>query len=217
MVRAEHEPADRGDRRTRGSAPARRVGGEWMLSWGARAAVLAIALGLALSGCGISDPYTTSRRSSSTVRSSSHKASVPDDDGPSPPHTTATPDAVASTPQIALARYATLYVNWTRRHAIRRRAAARVALERPGPRAGARGGQPPRAGRGPIRRVQHRERGGNRRGPGDGARPLGRRHGRADERIRALPGPAGDEPCHLGDGCARVARGWVVSGWYPGS
>jgi hypothetical protein len=82
-----------------------------MLSLGVRAAVATGWLALVLAGCGISDPYTTTQPSSSTV--SSHGADVPDDDGLSPPRMIATPRAAAASPQVALARYAALYVNWT--------------------------------------------------------------------------------------------------------
>lgn len=82
-----------------------------MLSPGARAGIAAGALALALAGCGITDPYTTTQRTSSAT--SNHKASVPDDDGPSAPDVSATSGAAASSPQAALARYAALYVNWS--------------------------------------------------------------------------------------------------------
>jgi hypothetical protein len=84
-----------------------------MLSSGAGAAILATALALVLTACAIHDPYATTRRSSSTVTSSSHSAGVPADDGPSPPDVNGTPVAAASSPQAALAHYAVLYVNWT--------------------------------------------------------------------------------------------------------
>ena len=82
-----------------------------MLSSGAAAAILATALVLVLTGCGIHDPYTTTQRTSSTA--SNQTAKVPDDDGPSPPHPTATPRGAAPSPQAALAHYGSLYVNWT--------------------------------------------------------------------------------------------------------
>ena len=140
MVRAEHEPADRRDRADRPgcSSPAGWRGVDAEL--GVPEPILATALGLALTGCGISDPYTTSQRTSSTVESN-HKASVPDDDGPSPPHTTATPDAAAPSPQAALARYAALYVNWTAATLCVGPATAGIAVDRPGARPGAGGGQ----------------------------------------------------------------------------
>lgn len=84
-----------------------------MLSSRAGAAILATALALVLTACGIHDPYATTRRSSSTVTSSSHSAGVPADDGPSPPDVNGTPVAAASSPQAALADFAVLYVNWT--------------------------------------------------------------------------------------------------------
>ena len=81
-----------------------------MLSPGARAILVAGALALALAGCGITDPYGTSR-TSSTVRN--QEARVPDDDGPSLPPVRITAGAAAPSPQAALAHYASLYVNWT--------------------------------------------------------------------------------------------------------
>jgi hypothetical protein len=82
-----------------------------MLSPGALATLAVGSLALALAGCGITDPYATSQRTSSTVRNQG--ASVPDDDGPSLPPVRITAGAAAPSPQAALARYAALYVNWT--------------------------------------------------------------------------------------------------------
>jgi hypothetical protein len=82
-----------------------------MLSSGAGAAILATALVLVLTGCGIHDPYTSTQRTSSTVRN--QEARVPDADGPSAPPAGATPRAAAVSPQAALARFAALSVNWT--------------------------------------------------------------------------------------------------------
>ena len=187
-----------------------------MLSRGVRAAVLAIALGLTLSGCGISDPYTTSRCSSSTVRSSSHKASVPDDDGPSPPHTTATEDAVASSPQVALGRYAALYVNWSaatlsaderrlashssgqaRAQALSESnhpapAVARYAVSNTGSVVAIAEGRGVERGRWAVVTVEQT----NGYGPYQG-----------------LPATSHVTWATV----TRAARGWVVSGWYPGS
>ena len=187
-----------------------------MLSRGVRAAVLAIALGLTLSGCGISDPYTTSRCSSSTVRSSSHKASVPDDDGPSPPHTTATEDAVASSPQVALGRYAALYVNW--RAATLSVNEQELALLSTG-----------QARAQALSESYHPAPAVTRYAVSNSGSVVAIAEGRGVERGRWAVvtveqtngyGPYQGLPAtsHVTWATvARAARGWVVSGWYPGS
>jgi hypothetical protein len=82
-----------------------------MLSPGGRAAVFTGLLALALTGCGITDPYAATHRTSSRV--SNPQAGLPDADGPSPPLVSMTPGAAAISPQAALARYAALSVNWS--------------------------------------------------------------------------------------------------------
>jgi len=184
-----------------------------MLSPGARAGIAAGALALALAGCGITDPYTTTQRTSSTT--SNHKASVPEDDGPSPRDRTAT-GAAAPSPQAALARFAALYVNWSaatlpadeRQLASlsteQARAQALAELNRPAP-AIARYDV---SNAGSVVAI---------------AEGRGTRRGRwavvTDEQTNGY-GPYEGLPATSHVSWATVARGaqgWVVSGWYPGS
>ena len=199
-------------------AAARRDGGERMLSRGAASRRRWRPCSRwSLAGCGISDPYSTGRHHRPRAPASAAEPAAPDDDGPSPPERgrNAARRARARAPQAALARYAALYVNWTAGDARGGRAAARIAVDRPGARPGAGARAAPRAARDARDTPcpNSGQRGGDRRGAGSRARPLGGRHRRADERIRALPGPAGHEPRHLGDGRARRAgAGWCPAG-----
>lgn len=72
---------------------------------------LALTVALLLAGCGISDPYTRTQRPERTATAAIERG---EHDGPPPPP--APPPgrgAAAVTPQQALARYGTVYVNWT--------------------------------------------------------------------------------------------------------
>ena len=69
-------------------------------------------------GCGIHDPYQTRQPATAAPKGSSTSMSVaaapPERDGPSQPPTAILPvSAAAPTPQVALARFARLYGNWT--------------------------------------------------------------------------------------------------------
>ena len=187
-----------------------------MLSSGAGAGpILAIAVVLALTGCGIHDPYATVQRTSSAA--SNQKASVPDDDGPSPPDTTAAPGAAAPSPQAALARYAGMYVNWTAGTLTAdQRALASLSTGQARAQALAEGMHPsPTVARYAV---------------SNSGSVVAIAEGRGNERGRWAVvtveqtngyGPYQGLPATSHVAWATVARvaggGWVVSGWYPGS
>ena len=185
-----------------------------MLRLGTRVAVMAGLLALALAGCGISDPYTASHRS--PRQASTSGAGEPDDDGPSPPRVSATHGAVATTPQAALIRFAGLYVNWTadtlaadaRRLALLSTGQARaqaLAEVRDPPATLARYDVSNSGSVAAIAAGQGTERGRwavvtNEQTDGYGP-------------YQGLPAASHVTWATV----ARVAGGWVVSGWYPGS
>jgi len=176
--------------------------------------VAAGALALTLAGCGITDPYATSQRTSSIVRN--QEASVPDDDGPSPPPLRITAGAAAPTAQAALAHYGSLYVNWTaatlaaderklaslstgqaRAQALAEKlhpspTVARYAVSNSGSVVAIAEGQGTERGRWAVVTVEQT----NGYGPYQG-----------------LPATSHVTWATV----AQVAAGWVVSGWYPGS
>lgn len=184
-----------------------------MLSSGAGATILATALVLVLTGCGIHDPYTSTQPTSSTA--SNQNASVPDDDGPSPPQVTAPPRGAAPTPQAALARYAAMYVNWTAGTlAADERQLASLSTGQARAQALAEGAHPsPTVGRYAV---------------SNAGSVVAIAEGRGTERGRWAVvtveqtngyGPYQGLPAtsHVTWATvARVAGGWVVSGWYPG-
>jgi hypothetical protein len=187
-----------------------------MLSPAARAAIVAgaLTLALALAGCGLTDPYTPTRHSSSPA--SSDGAGEPDDDGPSPPRASALPGAAAATPQAALSRYAALYVNWSaatlvsdaRKLASRSTGQARAQ-------ALAEGGDPPPT----LARYDVSNSGSVVAIAAGQGIERGRWAVVTDEQTSGY-GPYQGLPAtsHVTWATlARVGPGWVVSGWYPGS
>jgi hypothetical protein len=185
-----------------------------MLSPGARAILAAGALALALAGCGITDPYATSRRTSSTVRN--QEASVPDDDGPSPPPVRITAGPAAPSAEAALAHYASVYVNWTAATlAANERKLASLSTGQARDQALAEGLHPsPTIARYAV---------------SNSGSVVGIAEGRGTERGRWAVvtveqtngyGPYQGLPAtsHVTWATVtRVSQGWVVSGWYPGS
>jgi hypothetical protein len=185
-----------------------------MLNPRARATVVAGVLALGLAGCGIADPYTTTQRTSS--RMSGKRASEPDDDGPSPPHINAAPRAAAASPQVALARYAVVYVNWSAATlAADGRKLASLSTGQARAQALAEGSDPPPS----VARYDVSNSGSVVAiAAGQGAE-RGRWAIVTDEQTNGY-GPYQGLPAtsHVTWATvARVARGWIVSGWYPGS
>ena len=76
-----------------------------------RTSALVTAVAVALSGCGISDPYTRAPRPAAPA--SAHAITRGDHDGPPAPSATVAVAVAARTPEAALARYGAIYVNWT--------------------------------------------------------------------------------------------------------
>jgi len=75
--------------------------------------VATVVLGFATTGCGLSDPYG---RSSSTRSSATAPRVVDNEVRPAQPYRdTSVPAAPAATPELAIERFARLYVNWTYR------------------------------------------------------------------------------------------------------
>jgi hypothetical protein len=185
-----------------------------MLSSGAGAAILATALVLVLTGCGIHDPYTTTQYTPSTA--SNQRAKVPDDDGPPPPHPTATARGATPSAESALARYAALYVNWTAGTlAANERRLASLSTGQARAQALAEGVHPsPTVARYAV---------------SNSGSVVAIAEGRGTERGRWAVvtveqtnghGPYQGLPATSHVTWATVARvgwGWVVSGWYPGS
>ena len=81
------------------------------------AAIAAAAATLAVSGCGISNPYTATSTTSPSTSSSSSSPANPGELPAPPPPTAASqaPADVKATPQAALRQFAQLYINWTYR------------------------------------------------------------------------------------------------------
>ena len=186
-----------------------------MLSSGAGAAILATALVLVLTGCGIHDPYAATQHSAGAMRN--QKASVPDADGPSPPSMTAMSGVAAPSPQAALARYAGLFVNWTAGTlAADQRALASLSTGQARAQALAEGMHPsPTVARYAV---------------SNAGSVVAIAEGRGTERGRWAvvtveqtngQGPYQGLPATSHVAWATVARvaggGWVVSGWYPGN
>ena len=178
-----------------------------------RAAVTLAALLVAgeLAGCaGIANPYQTNgtaTRTTSTPRTTTPADAgdpTPERNGTVPPRQQAAIDrlsagAARTSPQVALTRYAPLYINWTAAQRRGRPAAARRDLTRASPSAGAPSRRQPRP-----RSRAHQQRGlehGHRRRDHRRARrrrrTLGARHPRADHRAGRLRRPAADPARHL--------------------
>ena len=185
-----------------------------MLSPDVRVAVTAGVLALALARCGITDPYATTQRTSG--RATNQEAGASDDDGPSPPHLSATPHAAAASPQAALARYAALFVNWSAATlSTDERTLASLSTGQARGQALAESNHPaPAVGRYAVSNT---------------GSVVAIAEGRGVERGRWAVvtveqtngyGPYQGLPAtsHVTWATvARAARGWVVSGWYPGS
>ena len=185
-----------------------------MLRVGARAAVVTGVLALASAGCGISDPYSAGHRS--PRQASTSGVDEPDDDGPPPPRVSATHGAVVMTPQAALTRYAGLYVNWTAGSlAADARKLALLSTGQAHAQALAEVSDPPAtltrydvSNSGSVVAIA----------TGQGAE-RGRWAVVTNEQTNGY-GPYEGLPAasHVTWATvARVAGGWVVSGWYPGS
>jgi hypothetical protein len=185
-----------------------------MLSLVARASVMAGALALALAGCGLSDPYAPIHHGSRPTIS--RGAGEPDDDGPSPPRLSATPGGAAATPQAALTRYGALYVNWTRSTlAADARKLASLSTGQARAQALAEASDPPAT----LTRYDVSNAGSVVAIAAGQGIERGRWAVVTDEQTSGY-GPYLGLPAtsHITWATvARVAGGWVVSGWYPGS
>lgn len=175
---------------------------------------LAFAVAVLLAGCGISDPYTRTERATSTADAAIERG---EHDGPAPP--AAPPPvrgAAALTPQQALTRYGAAYVNWTDATlpANERRLAA-MSIGQARAQALAESSAPPAtltryavANAGTVVAIA----------PGQGTE-------RSKWAIVTDEQTSGDGPyqglpatTHVTWATVtRVAGGWIVSGWYPGS